>query len=183
MRCDDSIFNYLNVVCRFDGICTIVRLFEELISLSDCLNVKREKKNPLKQLYKLRKEAENKENQIINDTLKKNQNKKWQFEDDDFEVIVPTTYDELVQEGRQQHNCVGDYWINNYGNNLKRGVQNRGVVFIRKKNNPTRSYITCDFSLNTLEIKQYLGNCNISNLGKEADDFRTKFQNHLKSLI
>ena len=73
--CDDSIFNYLNVVCRFDGICTIVRLFEELISLSDCLNVKREKKNPLKQLYKLRKEAENKENQIINDTLKKNQNK------------------------------------------------------------------------------------------------------------
>lgn len=59
--------------------------------------------------------------------------------------IVPTTLKELIDEGEQQHNCVGSY----YNNFMSEG--NGFIYFIRKKNEPEKSYITCCFNMHTKE--------------------------------
>lgn len=63
----------------------------------------------------------------------------------DYCFIVPTTLKELIDEGEQQHNCVGFY----YNNFMSEG--NVFIYFIRKKNEPEKSYITCRFDMYTKE--------------------------------
>jgi hypothetical protein len=93
------------------------------------------------------------------------------FENDTFEVIIPTTNDELIAEGESQHNCVGGY-----GNSIIERRKN--VVFIRRKSNPTKSYITCDiFSDGT--INQYLAPYNRRPEDADAIAFKSLFQTHL----
>ena len=60
---------------------------------------------------------------------------------DDLQIIVPHSLEDFVDEGTQQHNCVGSYYHNSIakGENL--------IYFVRKKNNPTKSYITCRYSI------------------------------------
>lgn len=60
---------------------------------------------------------------------------------DDLQIIVPHTLEDFVDEGTQQHNCVGSYYHNSIakGENL--------IYFVRKKNNPDKSYITCRYSI------------------------------------
>ena len=157
----------------------LFRFFDELISLSKQLNIKLSNKAPLIQLINLREIKKNQENEQINATLKKNQSQDWVFEDNDFTVIVPTTYDELNEEGQSQHNCLGKYWLTGYGNDLKNGKQNRGVIFIRRKSNISKSYITCDFNLNTMMIAQFLGRFNEPIKTKKAMAFKEKLQQHL----
>ena len=57
----------------------------------------------------------------------------------DYIVIVPQTQEDKVEEGRQQNNCVGHYYDSSIisGDNF--------IFFLRKKDNPTRSYITCRY--------------------------------------
>lgn len=64
---------------------------------------------------------------------------------EDYCFIVPTTPKELIDEGEQQHNCVGSY----YNNFMSEGIG--FVYFIRKKNEPEKSYITCCFSIEANE--------------------------------
>lgn len=63
----------------------------------------------------------------------------------DYCFIVPTTLKELIDEGEQQHNCVGFYY------NDFMSVGNVFIYFIRKKNEPEKSYITCRFDMYTKE--------------------------------
>ena len=68
----------------------------------------------------------------------------------DYCFIVPTTLKELIDEGEQQHNCVGSY----YNDSMSEG--NVFIYFIRKKNELEKSYITCCFSIEanqTVEAK------------------------------
>lgn len=58
---------------------------------------------------------------------------------------MPTTPKELIDEGEQQHNCVGVY----YNDSMSEG--NVFIYFIRKKNEPEKSYITCRFDMYTKE--------------------------------
>lgn len=60
-----------------------------------------------------------------------------EIEHNEWEIIVPTSVGQLIDEGRQQNNCVGRLYpshINN-GDIL--------VYFIRKKNSPDKSWHTC----------------------------------------
>ena len=61
---------------------------------------------------------------------------------DDFVVIVPLTMEEFIREGQMQNNCVGSYYHDSIaaGDNL--------IYFIRKKENPNRSYITNRYNTN-----------------------------------
>lgn len=113
--------------------------------------------------------------------FKESQRPEFAFENDDFVAIVPTTILELIKEGSDMNNCVGSYWLNNYGNSAKKF--NRGVVFVRRKNNPKKSYITCDFTLSDMTIQQYLGNSNCHIDDESAKVFRKQLQAHLKSLV
>ena len=62
---------------------------------------------------------------------------------EDYCFIVPTTSKELIDEGEQQHNCIGHF----YNDSMCKG--NVFIYFIRKKNEPEKSYITCRFDVYT----------------------------------
>ena len=68
---------------------------------------------------------------------------------DDYIVIVPQTYEDLVDEGKQQNNCVGHYYNDSIlaGENL--------ILFIRHSNSPKKSYITCRYNVKKQNIVEY----------------------------
>ena len=63
------------------------------------------------------------------------------LEFDDYIVIVPQTIEDKADEGKQQNNCVGYYYDDSIikGENL--------IYFLRKKNKPNKSYITCRYNI------------------------------------
>lgn len=71
------------------------------------------------------------------------------YEDENFTVVIPQTTEDFKNEATQQHNCV-------YSCYLRQVVEHRtNVVFIRKKDDVTKSYITCEVN-NKGKIKQFL---------------------------
>lgn len=117
---------------------TYISRFPELIKLIDtqssfALAAKAVDKN-----YKLLKDKE------LQEKIEKNQKRIKELETlvyKDYWFIVPTTLEELVDEGKQQHNCVGSY----YNDSMSKGED--FIYFIRKKNEPEKSYITCRFNV------------------------------------
>lgn len=95
--------------------------------------------------YKLLKDKEQQE------LIQKNQKRIKELENllyEDYCFIVPTTPKELIDEGKQQHNCVGSYYNNFMSNEI--GF----IYFIRKKNEPEKSYITCRFNVYTKKTEE-----------------------------
>ena len=93
------------------------------------------------------------------------------FETETHIVIIPTTIEGLRNEGNAQGNCVGGY-------GYRIADKDRNVVFVRKKSNPTKPYITCDI-YNNGHINQYLVSCNCSVTDPADLEFREQFQEHL----
>lgn len=172
---DDNIYD---MYCVF-GFNDTVRVIEDVISLANELGVKCPTKNVLHAYANLKREVENIRNRRKDETLAAHQDPTWAYEGSGFVVIVPTTMQELVAEGQAQHNCVGDYWTRAYGNDLGKGKQQRGVVFIRRADRPQESYITCDFNLQTMCIYQFLGTYNITVTDANAKAFRQEYQEYL----
>lgn len=98
------------------------------------------------------------------------------FEDDSFIVIIPTTAKEIIEEGEAQHNCVGRLYL------PKVVDKTTHIVFIRQKNAPNDSYITCEVS-NYGEVNQYLLAYNrwVDENTPEAM-FRKAYKEHLKKV-
>ena len=71
------------------------------------------------------------------------------LQNDDYIVIVPQTQEDKKDEGSQQNNCVGYY----YDNSILRG--NDFIFFVRKKENPQHSYITCRYNVNSRDVVEY----------------------------
>lgn len=93
--------------------------------------------------YKLLKDKEQQEQ------IQKSQKRIKELENlvyEDYCFIVPTTPKELIDEGEQQHNCVGSSY---YKFSMSEGTD--FIYFIRKKNEPEKSYITCRFDVHTKE--------------------------------
>ena len=65
---------------------------------------------------------------------------------DDYIVVVPQAYEDLVDEGKQQNNCVGHY----YNDSILRGENL--ILFIRHSNSPKKSYITCRYNIEKQDI-------------------------------
>lgn len=102
------------------------------------------------------------------------------FEDENFIVVVPQTIDELIEEGKAQHNCVGHF---GYDKEIIEGRSN--IVFIRKKSNIKKSFITCEISTDNGDILQYRLKNNAyvnSNNNAAAASFNQKYQNYLHSI-
>ena len=82
----------------------------------------------------------------------------------DFIVVVPQTMEDKAKEGQMQNNCVGYY----YDNSIKEG--NDFIYFIRKKENPNKSYITCRYNVRHNDTVEYrLKNNNPVRNKKELD--------------
>lgn len=71
--------------------------------------------------------------------------KAWEFEDNEYMVVIPTCADDFITEGRLQHNCVGGY-VGSVMNEMG-GCH---VIFLRKKDNP-------EIPVLTVEIDSYNG--------------------------
>ena len=81
------------------------------------------------------------------------------LEFDDYIVVVPQTIEEKADEGKQQNNCVGYY----YDNSIIRGENL--IYFLRKKNKPNKSYMTCRYNIPTASTveNRYKNNINVCN--------------------
>lgn len=93
------------------------------------------------------------------------------FETDTHIVVIPTTIEELRNEGRVQDNCVGGY-----GGMI--GNKERNVVFIRRKSDPNRAYITCDITRKGT-INQFLAHHNSYVNNQQDLEFEALYQAHL----
>lgn len=74
------------------------------------------------------------------------------FENDDFIVILPTCVADIRKEGERQKNCVAGY-----AEKVASGREY--IVFVRKKSNPDKNYITCQV-YDDGTIGQYYRACN-----------------------
>lgn len=178
---DDSIFDYY-CITRSHDYYVLVQLIERIFSYAKKLNTKIPTKNVMHELARMMREWDKIKDQRCNETLTKYNSKSFAYENDKFIVIVPQTIEELIAEGNAQHNCVGEYWTRHYGNDIENGIMSRGVVFIRRKDDISESYITCDFEIGTKYICQYLEryNCNVSDT--DALAFKKEYQQYLYTL-
>lgn len=115
-------------------------------------------------------------NESINALLAEKQNLRLSeltFQNDNFFVLVPITSDQFIKEATEQRNCVNRIYKEKVANGETH------VVFIRKKNDPEKSYITCEVN-NEGRIRQYLTKNNMSPQNDEpAVDFYEQYQQHL----
>ena len=101
-------------------------------------------------------------------------NNKLKFENDEYIVLVPNSVEQYQNEANSQNNCVMSY-INQVAKNKTH------IVFIRKKDNIDKTYITCEVD-NNYNIKQYLLSCNRKVVDEEDLDFKYKYQRYLDTL-
>ena len=91
-----------------------------------------------------------------------------------LETIIPLTCDEFHEEAEAQHNCVESMY-------LEQVIDGRtNVVFVRQKNEPNKSYITCE--VRNGQIRQFLLKYNRRVTEDIDNEFRKEFQNYLNSM-
>ena len=84
------------------------------------------------------------------------------YEDDQFCIVIPATGEEIREEGRQQHHCVGGY--------VDRVLRKECfIVFLRKKSEPDKPFYTVELSKD-LRIIQCRGLRNCSKT-PEVEEF------------
>ncbi len=95
-------------------------------------------------------------------------------ENENFVIILPTCKEDFNREGRENHNCVGG----SYYDKMLKG--NCVVMFLRKKEDPTKAF--CTVEMDGSRIVQCRGSCN-REAPKEAMDFMNKFAKAVKKRI
>jgi hypothetical protein len=97
--------------------------------------------------------------------------KAWDFSYGDFTIVIPTTGQDIVDEGDNMHHCVGGY--------VSRVVEGQTYIcFVRKKDTPNECYLTCQVELNGTINQYYLAYDR--NISTDADyAFKRAFQEHL----
>ena len=100
--------------------------------------------------------------------------KAWEFEYGDYKVFIPTTAQDIINEGQRMHHCVGSY--------VSRVVENDCYIcFIRHKDTPDTPYITCQVHTNGIIGQYYLAfDTRISSETDKA--FKSAFEYHLKKV-
>lgn len=96
------------------------------------------------------------------------------FEDENFMVVIPQTREDFKAEADAQHNCVYSMYLNEVIDGKTH------VVFIRRKNNPTKSLITCE--VRNGKIWQYLEKFNNRPSDSALIDFKNAYQAHLDEM-
>ena len=152
-------------------------MITEIIRMCDAMSVKLPKGNLLDEYELLYNNYTNWKNAAKQEAFQEVQSTISVYENEEFIALVPTTIQEVVKEGNEQRNCAGGYWLENYGNTPTKF--NRGMLFVRKKSNPDRSYITCDFDADTGDIYQYYYACNKRVRDSAELNFKLELQQHI----
>lgn len=184
----DSLLNYLSRVDMYQAI----RSEEAIIILRDYIKMAIECKiEPVTNSNSLKREHDvtNRNHQLVlqakREEFKANLGNifkersqelaKYEYHDDTLQVIVPKEMEDLLQEGRNNNNCVGGY-IESFA----KGRSN--IFFIRKNDNPEKSYITIEVNNDFSGVRQayYSSNREITN----ANDlnFISNWINHIKDV-
>lgn len=95
------------------------------------------------------------------------------FSNNLFEVVIPQSKQDFVDEAANQHNCVFRTY---YPMVIDRETL---VVFIRRKEDINNSFITCEIDPKDGQIIQYLKQFNAHPTNKNTLDFRTLYQTFL----
>lgn len=143
------------------------------------LNLKPEKSDYYKQYIMVKRNYEMNKKEIDNNRIVYQlgkHSKAWEFENDEFCIVVPKCVEDFKHEAEFQSNCVYTHYLSRVQD------ERTNVVFIRKKSNPDMPYITCEVS-NEGYIRQYLlkHNCSVNHYSPESE-FEIAFQNHLSAV-
>lgn len=171
--CRGGCYYYMDENGRFDSWCLLTK-FNEYFEMCKALNINYEKDffrgyiNARRMYLVAKTEIDNK---AIIDNYK---GLNLFYEDENFTVVIPQSTEDFKNEATQQSNCV-------YSCYLKDVVQHKtNVVFIRKKDDITKSYITCEVS-NSGQIRQYyLSHNRIVIAGTIEKEFYHKYATWLK---
>lgn len=142
---------------------------ERYIRLCDLLGKERNYKNLFLSIGQMEKEKMLIRNKLCCDWQPKD---KLFYENDKFTVVVPTTAEEFQTEGDNQQNCVFRQYYPEVVDHKTH------IVFIRKKKEPNKSYITCEVS-NSGQIIQYLCRFNHHVTDEQALNFKANYEQFL----
>lgn len=135
---------YRNVVPDYDTFCFLMENPEEGLKLLDT------NRSIERNLEIIREYRDKKEKEIFIKNLTKI-NFINQFTKGNYIVVVPQTYDDLIDEGKQQNNCVGSF----YNDDILCGRDY--IYFIRRKDNPKKSVATARYDTGkkkTVELRE-----------------------------
>lgn len=90
------------------------------------------------------------------------------IEENNYCVVVPKDMSDLIDEGTQQHNCVGSY----YNQSIANGED--FIFFIRKKDNLEKSYITCRYETEYGDLAEINTKFNEENYNEKEYNFALK---------
>lgn len=99
------------------------------------------------------------------------------FENEKYLIVVPKNVKDLISEGKMQHNCVGHF----YNKSIKQG-QNL-IYFIRKKEDPNHSYITCRFNRSKKATVEFKKICNTSLENKKEREMIKEIDNIINKIL
>lgn len=174
--CREGLWEFFNSDNEFGrGLTVLETRFTSFIDMMTALGRTPEKGNFIRQYSEVRAEYNLKKEEFDNILLCKNQSahsNALNFSYGDFEVVIPTTSEEFINEGNNQNNCVARMYLPK----VIRGETN--VVFVRKKDALDTSYITCEVYGG--KIYQFLLRYNqrIDDHSPEAE-FRNAYAAHL----
>lgn len=168
----DSLLNYLERVDMYQAVRTIdaVVILRDYIKMAldcnikpitDSNSLKREHdvamRNYQTLLQEKREEFQSKLGSLFSE--RGNELSKYEFSNNGLTVIAPKTINDLIQEGSNNHNCVGSYT-----ERFAKGQSN--IFFIRKEEAPDKSYITIEVNSSLDKVKQafYSSNREITNV-------------------
>lgn len=140
----ESFCCYRSVVPDYDTFCFLMDNPEEGLKLLDT------NRSIERNLEIIREYRDKKEKEIFIKNLTKI-NFINQFTKGNYIVVVPQKLDDLIDEGKQQNNCVGSF----YNDNILCGRDY--IYFIRRKDNPKKSVATARYNVNagkTIELKE-----------------------------
>lgn len=163
-------------VAEFCGTYDAIRKVREYLQYCNLLGIKPEKDNFFRSYINVKRAYLRQKQEIDTKALAQNYEMKKDalyFEDDNFITLFPKTAQDFEKEGRDQHNCVGGY-----ADRVIKGETY--VVFIRHKDNPNASYITCEVRHGT--IAQFYEKYNTRPSDVTAIDFQNAYQTHLRQM-
>lgn len=135
--CKDGLWEFFS-----DGNLYVLQgKISSFVQMMEAMGRTPEKGNFIRQYSEIQAEYNLKKEEFDNILLRKNQSahaNALNFSYNDFEVVIPTTSEEFINEGESQNNCVARIYLPK----VLRGETN--VVFVRKKNALDISYITCE---------------------------------------
>lgn len=172
--------NFIDTRFLFNDFCGygFERKFREYCNWCDFLNEKVTTKpnffaeyDRIKKAYYRQKEAiDAKRFEIAMDMHKA----EMEFEYGNYKVVIPTCPQDIKDEGKNMHHCVGGYAkccidIDNPSRSY--------IVFIRHKDTPDKCYITCE--IRNGHIGQYFLSHDRYISTEEDKEFKREYQNHL----